>query len=204
MSRQRVGARRGDGHEAGFTLVELVAVIAVLSVIAIPLAMTFATGVSFLARSDEKFNDSRSALVSSAYFPGDVAGALTVVPNDASGCGGGAAIVSFGSSDASGGISAPATNEVSYFYDTSASSNVKLVRKACLNGASAIRSVAAVSLGSTPPVVTCYDAANAVNASCATAHWVKLVVTQKTNTPGLGVAAPVAYSFTLEGTRRSP
>jgi prepilin-type N-terminal cleavage/methylation domain-containing protein len=190
-------------RENGFTLVEMLAAVAVLAIISVPLSMSVVTGIRFLGRSDEKFNDSRSALISASYFASDVAGANTVVPGDTSACGGGTALVSFDSSDATGGVSPPVNNEVSYVYDTSVATNARLLRKSCLNGGTATQSVAAVYLGS-QPVVTCYDAANAVNATCTNANWVKVVVTQQTNKPSPDVPSPVAYTFTLEGSRRTP
>jgi prepilin-type N-terminal cleavage/methylation domain-containing protein len=190
-------------HEHGFTLIELLLAITILGIIAAPLSMSFITGIRFLGRTDEKFNDSRSALVSAAYFASDVAGANTVVPGDTTACGGGTALVSFGSSDATLGVAPAVTNEVSYVYDTSIASNARLLRKYCINGVSTTQSVAAVSLGS-QPVVTCYDATNAVNAGCANAHWVTLAVTQKVNKVNPDGSIPAAYTFTLEGTRRTP
>lgn len=187
--------------EAGFTLVELLLAVAILAIIAVPLSMGFITGLRFVGRTDEKFNDSRSALISAAYFSGDVAGANTIVPNDLTACGGGTAVVSFGSSDATGGVSAPVNNEVSYIYDTSDVTDKKLVRKYCPNGGTQTRSTAAVSLASSP-VITCYDAGGVVSATCTTARWVKMMVTQKANAASPDNPSPVSYSFTLEGTRR--
>lgn len=189
-------------REGGFTLVELLVAIAILAVIAAPLSFGLITGLRFVGRSDEKFNDSRSALISAAYFSGDVASANTIVPSDATGCGGGTALVSFDFSDATGGVSAAVNNEVSYVYDASDATNKKLLRKYCPNGGSQTQSTTAIALSGTP-VVTCYDAANVVNATCANARWVKMVVTQKANTPSPDTPAPVAYTFTLEGTRRT-
>jgi prepilin-type N-terminal cleavage/methylation domain-containing protein len=188
--------------QRGFTLVELLLAITILGIIMAPLSMAFFNGLRFIGRTDDKFNDSRSALISAAYFAGDVSAANTITPNDATACGGGTALVSFNSSDAAGAVGAVQNNEVSYVYDTSITTNKRLLRKYCANGGSAVQSVAAVSLGSAP-VVTCYNAGSAVNASCAGASWVKLVVTQKANTPTPDVPAPVAYTFTLEGTRRT-
>jgi prepilin-type N-terminal cleavage/methylation domain-containing protein len=194
-----MNARRGDD---GFTLVELLLAIAILGIIAMPLSMGFITGLRFIGRSDEKFTDSRSALISAGYFAGDVANANTIVPNDATACGTGTALVSFAWSDASAAVGAPVNNKVSYVYDTSDSTNKKLLRKYCANGsATGTQSVAAISLGSTP-VVTCYDAGNVVNATCVGARWVKMLVTQQANTPSPNDPTPTAYSFTLEGTRR--
>ena len=187
--------------EHGFTLVELLVAIAILGVIAVPLSMGFITGLRFLGRSDQKFNDSRSALISASYFASDVAGANTVVRNDAAACGGGTAIVSFNSSSASGGVSAPVNNEVSYVVDTTDPTNTVLARRSCANGGTATKSIAAVALGSTP-VVTCYGAAGAVDSTCANPQWVKIAATQKVNTPSPDNPSPTAYSFTLEGTLR--
>jgi prepilin-type N-terminal cleavage/methylation domain-containing protein len=189
-------------REAGFTLVELLVAISILAIIATPLALGLMTGLRFVGRSDDKFNDSRSALVSAAYFAGDVASANTIVRADTSACGGGTAVVSFGWSDASAGIGAATNNEISYVFDASTTTNKKLLRKACVNGSSMTQSAAAVSLGAAP-VVTCYDAGDVVNATCSDAAWVKLVVTQKANPPTPDNPTPAAYTFTLEGTRRT-
>ena len=186
----------------GFTLAELLVAITILGIIAAPLSMAFMNGTRFLGRTDEKFNDSRSALISAAYFAGDVAGANLIVPNDPSACGGGTALVSFDSSDAAGVVGAPQNNEVSYVYDASIPTNTRLLRTYCPNSGAATTSVAAVSLGA-PPVVTCYDAGNVIDATCASARWVKLVVVQKTNQPSPDNPTPVAFTFTLEGTRRT-
>jgi prepilin-type N-terminal cleavage/methylation domain-containing protein len=188
-------------HERGFTLVELLVAITILGVIAAPLSMAFITGVRFLGRTDEKFNDSRSALVSAAYFASDVAGANLIVRNDPAACGGSTAVVSFDSSDSAGAVGGAQNNEVSYVYDTSIPTSYRLLRKYCANAGAAVTSVAGVSLGASP-VVTCYDPGNVVDATCANATWVKMVVTQKTNQPSTVDPNPVAFTFTLEGTSR--
>jgi prepilin-type N-terminal cleavage/methylation domain-containing protein len=188
--------------ERAFTLVELLVAITILGVISVPLSMAFITGMRALGRSDEMFNDSRSALIAANYFAADVAGANAVVVNDASACGGGSAVVSFDSSDASLGVSAAVNNEVSYVFDSTDPTNDKLLRKYCPNGgAQQTQSTTSVALAAAP-VVTCYDAGNVVNASCSKPRWVKLAVTQKTNRATPDNPTPVAYTFTLEGTRR--
>jgi prepilin-type N-terminal cleavage/methylation domain-containing protein len=189
-------------REDGFTLVELMVAIAILAIIAAPLSMAFTTGLRFLGRSDEKLNDSRSSLISAAYFAGDVASANAIVPDDSSACGGGSAVVSFDSSDASAGVGAPVNNEASYVVDSSDPTNTRLLRKYCANGGSATQSVAAIHVGSTP-VVTCFNASNVINVTCSGAGWVKLVVTQAANSPSPDNPSPTPYTFTLEGTRRS-
>lgn len=192
----------GDRRQDGLTLVELLVAIAILAVIAAPLSMGLITGLRFLGRTDEKFNDSRSSLISAAYFASDVAGANTIVKTDPTACGGGTAVVSFDSSDASAGFGAAVNIEASYVYDSSVSTNKRLLRKVCVSGGAATQSVAAVSLN-VSPVVTCYDAGNVVNSTCAGANWVKMLVTQKPNTKSPDNPAPTAYTYTLEGTRRS-
>jgi prepilin-type N-terminal cleavage/methylation domain-containing protein len=194
-----VSARSDEG---GFTLVELLIATAILGVIALPLSMAVIGGVRSLGLSSQKFNDSRSALVSASYFAGDVAGANAVVVGDASACGGGTAVVSFDSSSATAGVSAPTNTEVSYVMNTTDTTNTTLVRKSCASGGTATSSTAAVQLGSTP-VVTCYDASNVVDSTCANPQWVKMLVTQKLNTASAANPTPVAYTFTLEGTVRT-
>jgi prepilin-type N-terminal cleavage/methylation domain-containing protein len=124
----------GDRRQDGFTLVELLVAIAILAVIAAPLSMGLITGLRFLGRTDEKFNDSRSSLISAAYFASDVAGANTIVKTDPTACGGGTAVVSFDSSDASAGFGAAVNIEASYVYDSSVSTNKRLLRKVCVSG----------------------------------------------------------------------
>jgi prepilin-type N-terminal cleavage/methylation domain-containing protein len=198
-SARAAGAARGG--DAGFTLVELLVSITILGVISVPLSMALLTGLRFIGRTDQRFNDSRSALISASYFAGDVAGASTVVLNDATACGSGTAVVSFDSPSATGGVGAANTTEVSYVVDSSDATSTVLSRRVCLNGGTATKSVAAVLLGSTP-VVTCYGAAGVVDATCANPQWVKMVVTQKLNTASGSNPTPTAYVFTLEGTLR--
>jgi prepilin-type N-terminal cleavage/methylation domain-containing protein len=187
--------------EQGFTLVELLLAVSILGIIMAPLSLGFITGLRFIGRSDERFTDSRSALISAAYFASDVATANAVTPNDVAACGGGSALVSFNSADANGAVGAVQNNEVSYVYDTAGAPSPRLLRKYCANAGAAVSSVTAVSLASAP-VVTCYNAANAVNASCANARRVQLFVTQKANKSSPDVPSPLPYTFTLEGTRR--
>jgi prepilin-type N-terminal cleavage/methylation domain-containing protein len=191
--------RRDDG----FTLAELLVAITILGIISIPISVAVTTGLRSLGRSDDRADDSRSALISAAYFATDVANANTVVKNDANACGGGTAIVSVSWSDAANGVGGAVNNKASYVYDTSVSANKKLLRKYCANGTSTAQtSVAGISLGSSP-VVTCYDSGNVVNATCASPEWVKMVVTQAPVAPSPDNPTPTAYTFTLEGTRRA-
>ena len=202
VGRRAASAASQRPSSLGFTLVELLVSITILGIIVAPLSIAFVTGLRFLGRSDQRFNDSRSALISASYFAGDVSGANVVVKNDTAACGGGTALVSFDSSNASDGVGGAVNSEVSYVVNTSDAKNTTLLRKACLAGGAATTSTASLQLGSTP-VVTCYSAANVVDTSCAAPFWVKMVVTQKANTASPDNPAPTPYVFTLVGTVRS-
>ena len=195
------------GGEGGFTLVELITAIAILGIIAAPLAMSFITGLRIIGRADERLGDSRSALITASYFANDVSSANAVKLNDGTACGGGTAVVSFSWSSASAAPGGALNNKVSYVVDTSDSLNRKLVRKFCANGAAnpSVTSTAAITLATNnPAIVTCYTSTNTVDGSCgANTKWVKMVVTAKANTPTPDNPAPAPFTYTLEGTRRS-
>ncbi len=73
-----LNTRRDDG----FTLIELVVSIAILALVMSAVAATFMVAMKVAPESDSRLNDSRDTLVMSAYFAGDVQGAVSmVVPN---------------------------------------------------------------------------------------------------------------------------
>jgi prepilin-type N-terminal cleavage/methylation domain-containing protein len=199
--------------EEGFTLPELIMAIAILAIIVAPLSLALITGLRVVGKADQKYTDSRGSLISAAYFANDVSNANTITKGVSSPCGsGGTAIVSFAWSDANNNSSASSTptvnNKVTYTFDTSDSTNRRLLRRYCANGTStAKQSVAAVALGSAAPVLTCYSSnpggAPIVNGTCdPSTRWVKLDITAAPNSPTPDNLAPTPYSFSLQGTRR--
>jgi len=204
---------RGQGED-GFTLPELLMAIAILAIIVAPLTLAFITGLRVVGKTDQKFTDSRGALISAADFANDVANATVITKGTASPCGAASTstntvFLTLAWPDAKTYPLGTANNKVSYVYDTSTSTNKRLLRRYCANGGSANQSVAAVSLNTTP-VVTCYSVGNAVSSTCntdstqgAVTRWVKLDVTAAKNSPTPDNPSPAPFTFTLEGTRRS-
>jgi prepilin-type N-terminal cleavage/methylation domain-containing protein len=196
--------------EGGFTLPELLMAIALLMIITAPLMLSFVTSVRYIGKTDQKFTDTRGGLLSAAYFSSDVASASTISSPDAAPCGGAGTgltgVVSFNWSD----TSVNTTYEVSWVFDSSSASNLRLLRKVCttVNGSTTTsQSVPAVSLAG-PPALNCYDPAvsgSAVpDATCSAAtRWVKMVITGALNSPTPDNPSPQQATFTLEGTRRS-
>jgi prepilin-type N-terminal cleavage/methylation domain-containing protein len=200
---------RSDAEE-GFTLPELLMAIAILAIIVAPLTLAFVTALRVVGKTDEKFTDSRGALISAAAFASDVNNANVVSTGSSpSQCGsGGTLLVTFGWSDAMQGRSVLSnnTNRVTYFYDASDPSSRKLLRWICKGAAAPRKSVAAVSLGSSAPAVSCYNpGAPSAPVACtgANVRWVKLDVSLAPNSKTPDNPAPVPFSFTLEGTRRA-
>jgi prepilin-type N-terminal cleavage/methylation domain-containing protein len=192
--------------EDGFTLIELLAAVVLLGIIVVPLSMSVITGIRVVGKADQKFTDSRSSLVSSAYFANDVANANTVfIPgNPGPACGTGTLVVSFLSSDPTGATDANyknlPTNVASYMIDSSTGEK-RLVRYFCANGGTPTSSVIATRLGP-DPTLECFAPGNIPDASCQSARWVKLSMTATPNSPTPPDPTPTPYTFTLEGTRR--
>jgi prepilin-type N-terminal cleavage/methylation domain-containing protein len=207
MSAVRRWLREGTADEAGFTLPELIMAITLLAIVMAPLALALMTSLRVIGRADQRFGDSRSSLISAAYFANDVESAQTVQVVDPSPCGGAAGVtpvVSFLWADAASGKGATPTKEVSYVIDASDVTNKKLLRRYCTIGGPATTSTTAVSLGATAPAVTCFKVGNVVDASCGpSTRRVQMVLTAKPNSPTPDDPNPVPYSFTLEGTRRA-
>lgn len=199
--------RTHAADEDGFTLPELIMAITLLSIVMAPLALALMTSLKVIGRTTERFGDSRSALISAAYFANDVESAQAIQVNDPSPCGGAAGItpvVSFVWADAAAGKGVAPTKEASYVIDASDATNKKLLRRSCTIGGPAATSTAAVLLGATAPAVTCFKAGNVVDAACGSStRRVQMVVTAAPNTPTPDDPNPVPYSFTLEGTRRA-
>jgi prepilin-type N-terminal cleavage/methylation domain-containing protein len=216
VSAERAATRRlRPGAEDGFTLPELLMAIAILAIIIAPLTMSFITGLRVVGKVDEKFNDSRSGLISAADWSNDVANATKITLGSTGACGsGGTTLVSFAWPDASTATAnpwdttvttTPVNSVVSYAYDAGTK---RLLRRYCANGGAASQSVPAVSLDGAP-AVACFNANGAANATCTTdpsvqpaTKWVRLSVTAAQNSPSPADPNPARYQFTLEGTRR--
>ena len=206
----RPTTQRARGEE-GFTLPELIMAIAILAIIIAPISLALITSLRVVGKADEKYNDSRGSLISAAYFANDVSNANTITKGASGGCGGtGTPIVSFAWTDATNDLSAdveaPASNTVTYAFDSSNASNRRLLRQYCPNGGGAQQSVAAITLGDAP-VVTCFTSnpggAPIENAGCdAKTRWVQIDITAKANSPTPGNPSPTPYTYTLQGTRR--
>jgi prepilin-type N-terminal cleavage/methylation domain-containing protein len=201
--------------ESGFTLPELLMAIAILAIIVAPLTMSFITGLRAVGKVDQKFNDSRSGLISAADWSNDVANATEIVLGSSGACGtGGTTLISFKWPDASAAganpwdttvTTTPVNNVASYAYDAT---NTRLLRRYCANGGSASQSVPAVSLDAQPTVV-CLNADGSTNTTCSTdpgsppaTKLVRLSVVSAQNAPSPADPSPAKYSFVLEGTRR--
>jgi prepilin-type N-terminal cleavage/methylation domain-containing protein len=196
---------RARGEE-GFTLPELLVASVILAIIVAPLTLAFITSLRVVGRSDQKFTDSRSALISAADFASDVANANAITTTGTpAACGsGGTLLATFLWNDPDvfpvpTGANYP--NKVSYFYDASGK---KLLRSVCRNNGAASTSTAAVSLGSQPTVQCFNSGAPSTPVACngAAVRWVKMSVTAAPNLATPDNPSPTPYAFTLSGTRR--
>ena len=204
---------RGNADD-GFTLPELLMAVTILALIIAPLTLAFVTALRVVGKTDQKFTDSRGALISAADFASDVnnANVITTGTSPAQCGSGGTRLVTFAWSDANQPVASldSNTNRVTYYYDsTTDPSNKMLLRRICKNGSStASKSVAAVSLGSQPTVQCFVPGAPGAALACNTAtsptiRWAKMAVTATPNSKTPDNPSPVAFSFTLAGTRRA-
>jgi prepilin-type N-terminal cleavage/methylation domain-containing protein len=199
-------------REEGFTLPELLMSITILGLIIAPLTLGFITGLRAVGKTDQKFTDSRGALISAADFASDVGNAnvvRTTTSAPPAACGsGGTALVTFAWSDATKEIVDldSNANRVTYYYDATDPANRKLIRRICKGTSSASQSTMAVALGTTQPSVTCYNPGaptTAVACNGSGVRWVKMGVTLAPNSPTQSDPSPTPFTFTLEGTRRA-
>lgn len=166
--------------QAGFTLVELLVAIAVLGIVIFPLGVAISTGVRTTVDASQRFTDAHGTQIAATYFSDDVASAATVVPNDASPCGGGGpSIVTFRWSD-----DVSSASSASYAL-RSVSGDRTLVRALCRGGPPVETATIVHDLAATAPSVVCTPSCNAPTS-------VTLTVTQTSGN-----------TFRLLGTRRS-
>lgn len=68
--------------EDGFTLVELVIVVAILGILLVAITAGFVTGFRVVDDTNERLIESHDAQLSAAYFANDVQSAVTIEPTD--------------------------------------------------------------------------------------------------------------------------
>jgi prepilin-type N-terminal cleavage/methylation domain-containing protein len=198
--------KRARGEE-GFTLPELLVASVILAIIVAPLTLAFITSLRVVGKSDQKFTDSRSALISAADFSSDVANAnaITTTTSPAACGSGGTLLATFLWNDPNDPDVVKGTagfpNKVSYFYDATGK---RLLRSVCKNNGAASTSTAAVSLNAAPTVQCFNSGAPSTPVACngAAVRWVKMAVTAAPNLPTPDNPSPTPFSFTLSGTRR--
>ncbi len=205
-------------HDDGFTLIELVLSIAILALVMSAVAASFMVAMNVAPQSDSRLNNSRDTLVMSAYFAGDVQGAVSmVVPNPSNppptpkcttGVAGDVLVIGLEGKDFTPAL-VDETVIVDYVVRTiitqGGTTNKTFHRLACLTTAPTptypltASSDVALSLylsATTAPVVVCFTSAG-VSAPCADATAVKATATiynSNTNT---------MPSFTVTGSRRT-
>jgi prepilin-type N-terminal cleavage/methylation domain-containing protein len=92
---KRAPAPEVDGREAGFTLIELMMVAAILGIVAVAITSALIVGMKTFAGTDNKIVSSSDAQFVSVYLPADLqsvgsaAGSVTADPNHTSSAAGG-------------------------------------------------------------------------------------------------------------------
>jgi prepilin-type N-terminal cleavage/methylation domain-containing protein len=175
---------RLERGEAGFTLTELIIVVAILGVVIAAIGGAFVVGARTTSETTQRYSESHDAQVASAYLATDVQSAKAIV---SSGCGGsGTNLVNF---------SNDGTNaSVSYYYQT-AGGEQRVVRRACPSTDSIVVHNAAGA------PCTKVDGAASCDATPATAtstfHTVKITFTDHNQVTGTN-----DFVFNLTGSRR--
>jgi prepilin-type N-terminal cleavage/methylation domain-containing protein len=169
------GRARGEG---GFTLPELMVGIAILGIIMGPLVASIVVSLRTTSDAQQRLVESRGQQLTAAYFPFDVASSDTIVPNDASPCGGtGPAVVaSFDWAD-----DHSPTNEISYVVPAG---STDMYRKACQGGVVQSTNLLASGVSGTP-VVAC-------SPNCSSATSATITVTGQSG-----------WQYSVSGTRRA-
>jgi len=181
---------RRSGREQGFTLVELLLTIAILSLIMGTLAAAFITTAHSTVGIAARFSQSHDAQIASAYLATDVQSnwALTNTP-----CGSaGTPVLNFGYADGS---------IATYAYG-SVGSETHLTRTYC-SGGSVQSAVVAVRNGGGTPDALCFNGPSDPGTACSVAstpqpNKVRIRIPERNSSSGA-----VDYTYRLEGARRT-
>jgi prepilin-type N-terminal cleavage/methylation domain-containing protein len=167
--------------DSGFTLPELMVAIVILGIIVVPITSAIIVGLLTTGDAQTRLAETQSALLTSAFWAGDVQSADgTVRTTGGPSCGSGSHVASFTWTEASG-----TSYAASYVVRTDSSGVRTLRRNFCRNGVQVTSGTVAPELGAANPQVTCTP-------SCAKPTSVSITMT-----------TPQGFAFTLNGTRRS-
>jgi prepilin-type N-terminal cleavage/methylation domain-containing protein len=170
--------------ESGFTLPELMVAIVILGIIIVPLTSAIIVGLLTTSDAQTRLTESQNAVISSAFWAGDVQSADgTVATNGGPPCGDGTGVITVAKFGWADDISP--SNVAYYFIKTSAAANV-LYRRFC-------RGSTQISQGTiAPELTTASNPAVVCTPSCVKPTSVRVTMT-----------TPKGFTFSLNGTRRS-
>jgi prepilin-type N-terminal cleavage/methylation domain-containing protein len=186
----RGAERQGQRHgEAGFTLAELLVVIALLGVISGVLAMAFVVSGRSASDTSQRLKESHDAQIASAYLATDVQSATSLTSSTCpttSSLSGSVNLINF---------SYDGQNSIASWYYGSTGREQQVVRAFCAPGGGVVSDAPIVHFAGAAPAVTCIDPSSCGAGSKP--NKVKLSFTEH-NT----VSNANDYTFAVSGTRR--